>query len=149
MTFFIPNVLAEDVIFVSDCLFKAKGILFINIPIVTYLIRNNNKNGSLSVARNYFVLSSLLDGLITYKKKLLEIDEKYVWLAVRHLDYWTSELLHSSLDNYKKYELLLKSLELFEDYNKSDNIQCNPKYKIFFEAMFEKIILKQFQFQII
>lgn len=139
---FIEDILIEDVIFVSECLLKANSIIFINKPIVNYLLRiNENKSeGSLSIAKNKKVLYALINGIKIFNNMLKEFPQEYHWLAVRHLNYWMTQFVESNLSREEKLEILTYSYELFEDYNRFTRAKPGPQY----ELIFEKIVNKEF-----
>lgn len=142
--FFVNEILIEDVIFVSECLLESNHIIFINIPIVNYLIRSHEgkseDEGSLSIAKNKKVLYALLKGIKIFNKMLKQYHHEYHWLAVRHLNFWMTQFVESNLSRVEKLEILTYAYDLFKDYNRFERTQPIPKYKL----IFEKIIKKDF-----
>lgn len=142
--YFVNEILIEDVIFVSECLLKSNHIIFINMPIVNYLIRahegKSEDEGSLSIAKNKKVLYALVNGIKIFNKMLKQYPQEYHWLAVRHLNFWMTQFVESNLSRAEKLEILIYSQDLFEDYDRFERAQPIPK----FELIFEKIINKDY-----
>lgn len=142
--YFVNEILIEDVIFVSECLLKSNNMVFINKPIVNYLLRfqenKSNDEGSLSIAKNKKVLYALINGIKIFNNRLKDYDQDYHWLAVRHLNYWMAQFIESNLSREEKLELLIYSYDLFKDYGKYEKAKPSPQH----ELIFEKIINEEF-----
>ena len=114
---FIEYTVAEDLLFVVQCLLKANKIVYIDVPIVKYMIRENeNKSKSLTATRN---VKNLI-GYIHIYNKIYELikayDEELAWMASIHLYFGTRQLILSNTTKIDKMDFLYNSKELYVDF---------------------------------
>jgi len=114
---FIEYSVAEDLLFVVQCLLKANGIVYIDYPIVKYRIRENeNKSKSVTAIRN---VKNVIDHINIYNKvhdTIKDYDEELAWMASVHLYFWTRHIILSNASKVDKMDYLYNSKELYVDF---------------------------------
>ena len=134
---FPEGVPGQDLVFVSNALLKAKGIKFINEPIIEYIPREKGDNKSVTSKRTKKVLIGFLKSYTDLYNIFLNENEKYAWLAPRNLFFWTKQFILSDLSIQDKMDLLYASSFLYEKFIESDNLK-NPKGLDEFIELIEK-----------
>lgn len=134
---FLVGVPAQDLVFVSECLLNARGIVFIDIPVVRYKPRSKGMKKSVTSTRDKKVLSGFIKSYMELYNILKDFDEKYTWLSPRNLYFWTKQFSLSKLPLSDKYYLLKSAEFLFEEFHKS---QLKPQkgFELFFELVNKK-----------
>lgn len=116
---FLEYTVAEDLYFVSQCLVNAKKIVYIDVPIVKYMIRESeDKSKSVTAIRN---VKNLLGYIHVYNKVynlISEYDEELAKRCSIHLYFGTIQLVLSQTLKTDKMDFLYNAKNL---------------YKIFFE----------------
>ena len=136
---FPVGVLAEDLIFLSNALLKAEGIIFLNQAIYNYRILDKKGETSLSHARDKEWFKGVCDARKTiwdtYQK---EGKEKYFRLICQYsLKYLLNVFARSNMEFDDKYEVLDYMYWIFK---KSDDYGLLPSKKFVF---LYKLILKK------
>lgn len=121
---FPVGVPGQDLVFVSHSLLKAKGIKFINKPIIEYIPREKGKNKSVTSRRTKTVLSGFIKSYTILYWIFHENNKEYAWLAPRNLFFWMKQLILSGLPISDKVDLLYGANFLFEKFIESDKL--NP-----------------------
>lgn len=134
---FLVGVPAQDLVFVSECLLKASGIVFIDVPVVKYKPRSKGDEKSVTSTRDKKVLSGFIKSYMELYNILKDFDEKYTWLSPRNLYFWSKQFSLSKLPLSDKYYLLKSAEFLFEEFHKS---QLKPQkgFELFFELVNKK-----------
>ena len=116
---FVENLPAEDLIFVSEALIKARCLIFIDMPLYYYVERDYSTNLQKAISddnRKEQLSNYLRTYEITYNMvKTYFIDEEPVFLF-NHLIYWLKLLKRSEIKKEDKIELLEESYGLFENF---------------------------------
>lgn len=131
---FPVGVPAQDLYFVSHYLLKAKGILFVDFPVVKYLPRQGN-GGSMTSKRDKKTLSSFIKVYNDLSSLLKEFDEDCSWIAAVNLYFWTNIFLSSDLNVKDKIDLLRYAHDLFVEFKNSPYLRYKVGYEQFFEAV--------------
>ena len=115
--YFVENLPAEDLIFVSEALINAKNIIFLDKPVIYYIERDYSTNSQKAISDDNTKeqLSLYLKTYdITYNfVKDYFFNEKPTFIFY-HLIYWFKLLNKSGLKQKTKIDLLYESLPLFE-----------------------------------
>lgn len=135
---FFENVIAQDLYFVVQCLINAKKIVYLDIPINKYELReNDNKSKSVTATINK---KHLLDYIFIYNHlyNLLDNFEKdYSWMASVHLFFSTIQLVKNTnkidkLDYFynseKLYSEFIKHYTPKKEYNNLFNLITSHNY---------------------
>ena len=135
---FFENVIAQDLYFVIQCLINAKKIVYLDIPINKYEIREkDNKSKSVTATINK---KHLLDYIFIYNNlyNLLDNFEKdYSWMASVHLFFSTIQLVKNTnkkdkLDYFynseKLYSEFIKHYTPKKEYNTLFNLITSHNY---------------------
>lgn len=134
---------AQDLIFYSKYLFKSKGILFIDVPIFKYVIRDKGSNKSVSYIRNKLLISGYIESYLELYNIFNDYNSDYSWLSAKDMTYWVKQFILSDLSDEDKLEILKKSQILFKLFKDSD-LEYIPKFEQIFEEMYnlnyEKVI---------
>lgn len=113
----IEGNVAEDLYFVVQCLLKAKKIVYVDVPIVKYMIR---ESGEKSKSTTAIKTSKTLFGYIYVYNKLYELiyeyDKDLAWLASVHLHFGTRQMILSHSSRIDTIAFLYNSDELYENY---------------------------------
>ena len=131
---FLVGVPAQDLVFVTETLLKAKGIKFINTPVVEYIPREND---SVTSKKSKSVLAGFIKSYAAVMNTAKEHDESYAWLGPRNLYFWIKQFCLSDLNLKDKIDLLYIANPLFEEFIKSDKIRP-PEYLDEFLNLIEK-----------
>ena len=131
---YIETIPAQDVLFVYSCLFKAKGIKYIDVPIVKYVpgVKNTsitstrNKKNLLNYLNAYYLILDVLRKEPDY--------EKYIW---DHMNFWTTNLILSEISHKDKIDLLRVAHDLYAVYQKH-NLKPKKDLIKFFNLVFSK-----------
>lgn len=130
---FPVGVPAQDLYFVSNCLIKAKGILFVDKPIVKYIPRQDGE--SITSKRDKKTLSAFIKVYNDLYCLLKDFDEDLAWIAAVNLYFWTKIFIASDLNTKDKVDLLKYAHPLFMEFKLSPNLH----YKKYHESFFERI----------
>ena len=127
---------SEDLVFGADCLLKAKGILFIDKPIVKYKIRENE---SMTSKKNKKALSQYLKAFKLFYDLIYDFDKKYSWYALVIIDtFWMKLFILSDISRSDKIDILKSARFLFEEFRKSKEIKPSSLYKEFYEFVHDR-----------
>lgn len=132
---FPVGVPAQDLVFYTKYLFKSQGILFMDVPIFKYVIRDKGPNKSVSYLRNKSLLFGYIESYLHLYELFKEYDGNYSWLAAKDMSYWVKQLVLSDLNDDDKFEILKKSQILFNLFQES-NLQCAPIFEPIFNEMY-------------
>ena len=128
---------AQDLFFVSHFLIKAKGIMFVDFPIVKYKPRTADE-GSITSKRDKKTLSGFIKVYIDLYNLLKDFDEDSKWLAAVNLYFWVKMFITSDLEISEKIDLLQYAFVLFEEFKYSPNLHYKKGYETFFEKVCDK-----------
>lgn len=120
---FPEGVPAQDLVFVSHALLKAKGIMFINKPIVEYIPRVSGENKSVTSKKSKSVLYGFIKAYTDLYWILFNYNQNYCWLAPRNLFFWIKQLSLSDISIQDKVDLLYSAEFLFNKFLNSDEIR--------------------------
>ena len=135
---FLVGVPAQDLVFVSEALLNAKGIKFINIPVVEYTPRQSGDNKSVTSTKTKSVLAGFIKSYTALFNIAKRYNKNYAWIGPRNLFFWIKQFSLSNLSIRDKIDLLHMAEPLFEEFIKSDKIRP-PKYlDIFLELISKK-----------
>ena len=136
---FLP---AQDMVFVGECLLKSKNTVFINKPVVKYITSDNidsgNKHVSVTSRKSFNTLSGFIKSYKLLYNLLEEYNPSYTWIAVRHLYFWTTQFCTCQLGFEDKLSLLTDAGDLYEKFQKSDNLKPQKEFELFFELVYQK-----------
>lgn len=135
---FLVGVPAQDLVFVSYALLKAKGIKFVNKPVVLYSPREHGDNKSVTGVKNKFVLLKFIKVYDEFYKLLSSINEEHSWLAPQNLYFWIKQLSLSEISLSDKIDLLIAAESLFDKFIKSDKLKIPPHLNEFFDFIVKK-----------
>ena len=131
---FLVGVPAQDVVFVTESLLKARGIKFINTPVVEYIPRQSD---SVTSKKSKSVLAGFIKSYTAILNIAKEHDENYAWIGPRNLYFWIKQFILSDLPIKDKIDLLHMANPLFEEFIASPRIHP-PKYLEEFLALISK-----------
>ena len=114
---------AQDLVFVSQALLKAKGIKFINTPFVEYIPRQSGDEKSVTSKKSKSVLAGFIKSYTTLLNIAKEYNKDYAWLGPRNLYFWIKQFVLSDLRVKDKIDLLHMANPLFEEFIRSDKIR--------------------------
>lgn len=116
---FLNYTVAEDLYFVNQCLLKANKIVYVDVPIVKYMIRESEeKSKSLTASRN---AKNLLGYAHVYNKAysdLLEYNPEFAWMITKHLFFCTQYLVLSNTTAKAKMDFFYNTALLYEEFEK-------------------------------
>ena len=135
--FFEVGIPAQDLIFVTLALLESKGTIFIDKPVVNYM-HLINQSPSVTTTKNKKMLSKFLEAYTTFYNILDKKYPKYVNLALRHLDFWTRQLISGNYSPTDTWDLLNMSHFLITKFNHSPNNFTNKNYKMLYKLIEEK-----------
>ena len=136
---FPVGVPAQDLFFVSKFLINAKGIMFVDFPVVKYKPRSADE-GSITSKRDKKTLAGFIKVYLDLYGLLKDFDENSKWLAAVNLYFWVKMFITCDLQISEKMDLLQYALILFEEFKNSPNL----KYKKGYETFFEKVCNNDF-----
>ena len=139
---FPAGIPGQDLVFVSQALLKAKGIKFINVPVVEYNPREKGDNISVTSQRTKKVLSGLIEAYTKLYDILFEYNPEYCWLAPRNLYFWTMQFCLSNIPIEDKIDLLHSAYFLYEKFIESDKLGISPFLNELFDYIHNKDFLK-------
>ena len=125
---FLVGVPAQDLVFVSEALLKAKGIRFINTPVVEYIPR---KNDSVTSKKTKEVLAGFIKSYTELYNIAKDHNPNYVWISYRNLYFWIKQFCLSDLNLKDKIDLLYLANPLFEEFITTDKLK-QPEFFFFF-----------------
>ena len=132
---FIEDLPAEDLVFNANCLLKANGIKFINIPIVNYKMRYDGNSKSKSVDRDR---NALRDYIKAYKELYyLFVGTEYIKFSVSPMYFWTKQLILSDLPIQDKIDLLRFATPLYDKFKQTD-LKLEYPFKPFFKKVYKR-----------
>lgn len=131
---FLVGVPAQDLVFVTESLLKARGIEFINTPVVEYIPRQSD---SVTSKKSKSVLVGFIKSYTAVLNIAKEHDENYAWIGPRNLFFWIKQFILSDLPIKDKIDLLHMANPLFEEFIASPRIHP-PKYLDEFLALIAK-----------
>ena len=144
--YFIEDLPAEDLIFVSEALINAKSIIFLDKPVLYYIERDYSTNSQKAISDDNTKeqLSNYLKAYeITYNLvKDYFFNEEPIFIFY-HLIYWFKLLNNSDLNLKTKFELLNESLPLFErfkDVEKNMNTTDKKIKECILNKRFEEVL---------
>lgn len=129
--YFPKKMFAEDLAFMIECYLNVNKITFLPDYVYCFRIRSND-NSSTSYSKSAHYIGKLTDGYF-YTRNILKKNHAckyYDLLFSMHLGSWIENIIHSSLSNKEKYELLKKAQPLFIDLNYID-LRINPNFEVF------------------
>lgn len=132
---FPEKVIGQDLYFVINCLLKAKKIVFIDMPIVKYEIREDGQSKSVTATVNR---RNLLSYAFIYNKLynlFLNFDKKYDKFAAIHLHFATAQFVRSN-DKLGKFDYLYNSKQLYSLFKENYNPQ--KKYEKLFDLIYDQ-----------
>lgn len=145
-TFLINNkikfrnfIAGQDLAFLYETLFNAKGIVFVDEKIIKYDIKNeNNLNLNHNHINNSYKLKTLIDVYTFLLKLFKDNNPNRTDIPLNNtLPYWTIKLLFKSNLNYDEFKNLMKyGKKLFEEYLNNEKIEKNQ----ICETLFENIL---------
>ena len=135
---FLEGVPAQDLVFVCNSLLYAKGIKFINTPVVEYIPREKGNNKSTTSKRDKNVLSGFIKSYTELYYLFLNYNKEYTWLATRNLFFWLKQFMISNLNIHDKIDLLHYAEPLLTDFINSDRLNPPKGLEKFFEFVDEK-----------
>ena len=127
----------EDLVFSSNYLLHAKGILFKNVPIFEYIIRNSDDNKSVSYDRNKSYLTGLIDAYTELYFLFKDYDDKFLINCLSRLNYWTFQFIYGDLSIFDRIYILYYAYFLFIESKKIDGLNINPDYGLIFQNIFD------------
>ena len=127
----------EDLVFSSNYLLHAKGILFKNVPIFEYIIRDSDNNKSISYDRNKTYLKGLIDAYRELYFLLKEYGDKFLINCFSRLNYWTFQFVYSDLSIFDRIYILYYAYFLFIESKKIDGLNINPNYELIFQNVLD------------
>ena len=122
---FLVGVPAQDLVFVSEALLKAKGIGFINIPVVEYIPRQSGE--SVTSKKSKSVLAGFIKSYTALYDIAKDYNEDYAWIGPRNLYFWIKQFCLSDLKLNDKVDLLYMANHLFEEFISSNKLKP-PEY---------------------
>ncbi|WP_296880798.1 glycosyltransferase [uncultured Methanobrevibacter sp.] len=131
---FLVGVPAQDLVFVTESLLKARGIEFINTPVVEYIPRQSD---SVTSKKSKSVLAGFIKSYTAVLNIAKEHDEDYAWIGPRNLFFWIKQFVLSDLPIKDKIDLLHMANPLFEEFIASPRIHP-PEYLDEFLALIAK-----------
>lgn len=137
----------QDLYFNHETLFKAEGLVFIDEPMMEYIVRNDaNENlSSMSIKNSKEVLESLLNVYSSSYNLFLEYNEEYKYIPLNILNYFTNSRLLNSKLSYKEFKTLLSPFtELFGNYLENPKVNHIQKNEKLFECISKKEFLKAY-----
>ena len=134
---FLVGVPAQDLVFVSEALLKAKGIKFINKPVVEYIPRQSGDE-SVTSKKNKTILAGFIKSYEELYNILSEHNENYSWISPRNLYFWIKQFVLSDLSLKDKIDLLNMANPLFKEFIKSKNKLKPPKHLESFLKLIEQ-----------
>ncbi len=128
---------AQDIVFISNCFIKAKGIKFVDIPVITYCVGEDDKNNtSITSVQS----KKLLSGFLKAYYMEYEIYKDYpelVGFVANNLHYWTEQFAVSKISQVDKIDLLIFAYPLFELF-RDLKMHPRPNFEKFYEKVYEK-----------
>lgn len=121
---FPENLPGQDLYFNFVSLFKAKGISFIDEPILRYIARNNEGDLSVSCNNSKDVLIGLLEVYNRIFVFLENFNSNYSWFVLKQFRYyWIGRFIDGNLSFDEMKEVVDKASFLFNKYLESNNIR--------------------------
>ena len=111
----------QDALFMYKILLHARGMIFVNIPLVIYCHRDYRFIKEKSITDN-LSYKKLSDYLTIYGKMydlLYDYKQEYTFVISSHLSYWSNLLNKSNIKPNEKVSLLKDFSELFKKINNS------------------------------
>ena len=133
---FPEKVPGQDLTFVSESIFKAKGILYVDKPVTRYYVRKSN-----SVTTN-ITKKTLIDYIDSYNftyDNFMKFDSQYSWLAARHIAiFWFYKVIESDLNDLDKVDVLKYGGRFFNIFKNSSDLSLSFNQKLFFKYCYQK-----------
>lgn len=130
---FPENLPGQDLYFVHHCLFKARGILFINKAIVSYVARDMDDEEKGSVSCNNS--KKVLIGFIELYYKHLTLFDRYSPnnkdIVLKSLYYWITKFIDSNLELSEIKEITTYSSGIFQKFLELNLPVSQDKYSLF------------------
>lgn len=138
---FMENIVAEDLLFVCECLLCSKKTVYIDVPILKYEIReeeldDNNKSKSITATKNTKHLSDYIFVYTKLYELFKKYDDDFAWRAAIHLFFYTRELVLSQTSDMDKLNFLNHAQKLYEEFSKKYGPML--EYKTIFELIYSK-----------
>lgn len=134
---FPVGVPGEDLVFSSNYLLHAKGILFKNVPIFEYIIRDSSDSKSVSYERNKSYLKGLIDAYTELYFLLKDYGDKFLINCLSRMNYWTFQFIHSDLSIFDRIYVLYYAYFLFIESKKINGLNINSDYELIFQNVFD------------
>ena len=134
---FEEGIPAEDLIFVSQALFEANGIIYIDKPVVNYTyIRNQEGTGSTSKDKK--TLSIFIDAYTVFYNILKKKYPHRLNLGLMHLDFFMNRIIASDLPPEDIKDLFIKAEFLIKEFNNSPTNVTQKNYTLLYKLIEEK-----------
>lgn len=134
---FQEGIPAQDLVFISNCFIKSNGIKFVDIPVITYCMGEDNKN---KTSITSVQTKKLLSGFLKAYYMEYEIYKDYpelVGFTVNNLHYWVEQFAISKISQLDKIDLLIYAYPLFELF-RDLKMHPRPNFEKFYEKVYEK-----------
>lgn len=134
---FPTDVPGQDLVFVFHCLLKARGICYINKPILNYLPRLTGSNVSVTTNKNK---KNLIGYLKAYYEicDLLSDNPQYFKYVLKHLNFFSKQLILSDIEKADKLDILAFANQLYQLFKITDGVRPNKVLKTFFNDVYVK-----------
>lgn len=132
----------EDLVFSSKYLLHAKGILFKNVQIFEYIIRDSGDNKSVSYDRNKSYLKGLIDSYKELYFLFNEYGDKFLINCFSRLNYWVFQFIYSDLSIFDRIYMLDYAYFLFIESKKIEGLNINQDYELIFKNIFDGNLLE-------
>ena len=127
----------QDLVFVFNSLLKAKGIRYINKAVVKYSPRLTGSNVSVTTNTNK---QNLIGYIKAYNEicDLLTDNKQYIKYVLKHLNFWSKQLILSQINKSDKLDILIYANNLYQLFKETEGVRPNKILKPFFKELYNK-----------
>ena len=134
--YFPEDVPGQDLVFIFEALIKAENILYVDIPVTRYMIRESN---SITTKISKKSLISFIDAYNMVYDLVIEFNKDYVWLAARPVSsFFFQKFIECDLKDVDKVDVLKYTEKFFGILVKSKELNLPFNQRLFFEYCNQK-----------